>query len=115
VAGIIFLKTQQIKDIESFYTEKIGMQMWLRQEDCMILRHENLLLGFCSRPEIDRSGIITFFYKTKGEVDAIYEALSDIAHDVPKMNEKYQIYHFFASDPENRVIEFQCFLHPVDL
>jgi hypothetical protein len=91
------------------------MEMWLRQEDCIILRHENLLLGFCSRPEVDRSGIITFFYKTKSEIDGVYERLSDIAHDAPEINKKYQIYHFFASDPENRVIEFQCFLHPVEL
>ncbi len=63
MAGKIFLKTQKIKDIESFYAEKIGMRMWLRQEDCMILRHENLLLGFCLRSEIDRSGIITFFLR----------------------------------------------------
>jgi hypothetical protein len=74
-----------------------------------------LLLGFCSRPEVDRSGIITFFYKTKSEIDGVYERLSDIAHDAPEINKKYQIYHFFASDPENRVIEFQCFLHPVEL
>jgi hypothetical protein len=91
------------------------MQMWLRQEDCIVLRHENLLLGFCMRLEVDRSGIITFFYKTKGEVDAMYDALRDIAHDAPKINEKYQIYHFFTADPENRVVEFQSFLHPVDL
>lgn len=115
MAGIVFFKSQKIKAIESFYIEKIGMQMWLRQEDCVILRHENLLLGFCSRLEVDRSGIITFFYKTEGEVDCVYEMLRDIAHDAPVMNEKYQIYHFFASDPESRVIEFQCFLHPVDL
>jgi hypothetical protein len=41
--------------------------------------------------------------------------MCDIAYDPPKINEKYEIYHFFASDPENRVIEFQSFLHPVDI
>lgn len=91
------------------------MQVRLRQEDCVILRQENVLLGFCSRPEVDNSGIITFFYETKTEIDTIYEMLGDIAHDPPQTDHKYQIYHVFASDPENRVIEFQCFLHPVDL
>lgn len=25
------------------------------------------------------------------------------------------IYHFFTQDPEKRVLEFQCFLHPIDI
>ena len=115
MAGIVFLKTQRIGDLEAFYTEKIGMQMWLRQDDCVILKHENLLLGFCARSEVDRSGTITFFYKTIEEVDAVYDRLKDIAFTAPKMNEKYHIYQFYAHDPEARILEFQYFLHPVSL
>ena len=29
-------------------------------------------------------------------------------------NEQYQIYQFFAEDPEGRTLEFQAFLHPVE-
>jgi len=91
------------------------MKLWLRQEDCIILKHENLLLGFCTRAQIDHSGLITFFYETKDEVDAMYDRLKDIAQAVPETNEKYHIYRFFAHDPEHRILEFQHFLHPVDI
>jgi hypothetical protein len=45
----------------------------------------------------------------------MYTRLKDIAQDSPRENEKYHIYQFFAVDPEERILEFQCFLHPVDL
>jgi hypothetical protein len=115
MAGIIFFQTQAIAELEKFYTEKIGMQVWLRQEDCIILRHGNLLLGFCRRDEIERSGMITFVYKDKEAVDNTYARLKDIARESPRENSKYRIYQFFARDPEDRILEFQCFLHPVDL
>jgi hypothetical protein len=115
MAGIIFFKTQAIEALEKFYTGQIGMKVWLRQEDCIILKHGNLLLGFCTREAVDRSGMITFIYDNKGEVDRMYTRLKDIAQDSPRENEKYRIYQFFAVDPEERILEFQCFLHPVDL
>ena len=114
-AGIIFFKTRAIEALENFYTGEIGMQVWLRQEDCIILRHGNLLLGFCTREAVDRSGMITFVYKSRDEVDRMYTQLKDIARDSPRENEKYHIYQFFANDPEDRILEFQCFLHPVDI
>jgi hypothetical protein len=115
MAGIIFFKTQAISELEKFYADQIGMEVWLRQADCIVLRHENLLLGFCTRTEVDRSGMITFFYKNKEEVDTMYARLKDIARESPTENEKYRIYQFFARDPEDRILEFQCFLHPVDI
>ena len=115
MAGIVFLKTQRIEHMEEFYTRKIDMQIWLRQEDCIILKHENLLLGFCERSEFESSGTITFFYTTTEEVDAMYGRLRDVAHGAPEVNEKYHIYRFYAHDPEKRILEFQCFLHPVHL
>ena len=115
MSGIIFFKTQRIDDLEKFYTGMLDMSVWLRQEDCIILRHQNLLLGFCTRAEADRAGMITIFYTTRQEVDVIYDRLKEIAGAAPEVNEKYRIYHFFAQDPEKRVLEFQCFLHPVDI
>ena len=115
MAGIIFFKTQAIDKLEKFYTERIGMQLWLRQADCIILRHENLLLGFCTRNEVDRAGMITFVYQSREQVDKIYARLKDLARESPGVNEKYRIYQFFAHDPEDRVLEFQYFLHPVDI
>lgn len=113
MAGIIFLKTRKEKEIRDFYIHTVGMDMWLEQADCFILRHENLLLGFCSRDTADTAGIVTFFYQEKSDVDMMYTKLAHYIQTAPKVNDKYNIYHFFARDPEDRTIEFQAFLHPL--
>lgn len=114
MGGILFLKSKNVEKIKEFYQIQIGMDAWLEQEDCVILKHGNLLLGFCAREEIEKQGIITFFYPTREEVDSMYAKLWECATTELKENDKYQIYHFFAKDPENRTIEFQSFLHPMD-
>lgn len=107
--GIIFLKTKSLKEIISFYFHELNMSVWLKQEDCTILQKGNLLLGFCQRDSLDTQGMITFFTDSREEVDNLYEKLKDISDSSPKMNEKYGLYHFFARDPEGRVIEIQWF------
>lgn len=112
--GIVFFKTIDLDRIRSFYRSEIGCSLWLEQPDCAILKHGNLLLGFCRRDQADKGGIITFFYNEKKAVDRIYEKLRTIALSSPKKNEKYGIYHFFAADPDGRQIEFQWFMDGVD-
>lgn len=119
MSGIIFLKTRSLETVKEFYEGRIGMEVWLFQEDCIILKHGNLLLGFCEKPdmteaEIENGGLITFFYKTWEEVYDLHRKFSDIVEGELKVNEKYNIYHFFARDPEGRLIEFQQFLEPVE-
>lgn len=112
MSGIIFFRTKDLMKIKEFYLS-IGATVWLEQGDCVILKHSNLLLGFCKSEACEKNGVITFFYRTKEEVDLAYSELREIALAEPKENEKYRIYHFFAKDPENRTIEFQSFLHPL--
>jgi predicted lactoylglutathione lyase len=112
MGGIFFLRTMNQAELVEFYTDSIGMEIWLEQPDCVILKHDNLLLGFCERESRETEGMITFVYDTKEEVDTIYEKLQDIATGAPIENSKYQIYQFFAEDPEGRALEFQVFLHP---
>jgi nitroreductase/predicted lactoylglutathione lyase len=114
MSGIIFMKTRQLETLRDFYAEGLGCRIWLEQSDCLILRHGNLLIGFCERDETDRDGLITFFYDTRDEVDQLYERFKSIAASSPVANEEYDIYHFFASDPDGRRIEFQHFGHRVD-
>ena len=111
--GIVFLRTAQFEAVKSFYLDRVGMEVWLEQPDITILRHGNLLVGFCDHPEGGLEGVLTFFYDSREEVDAMYAKLSDIATTEPKENTKYRIYNFFGEDPEGRTIEFQCFLHPL--
>jgi catechol 2,3-dioxygenase-like lactoylglutathione lyase family enzyme len=115
VSGIVFLRTREFERVVAFYRERVGMTMWLEQPGIAILRHGNLLLGFHRQDEPDTQGVFTFFYETRGEVDAMHRRLVDVALGPPKENPKYRIYHFYGKDPEGRSIEFQQFLHPVSL
>ena len=113
-SGIIFLSTQMLKEIQDFYIDKVGCQLWLDQGSCVILKYGNMLLGFCDGKEADRDGTITFFFKTKGDVDRMYEKFKGTADSPPKENKKYRIYHFYTKDPEGRAVEFQYFMHAID-
>ncbi len=114
MAGIIFFKTMMLRNLVDFYVQELGMRIWLEQKDCTILNHGNLLLGFCERSSAELEGMITFFYPTKDRVDEMYAMLTHIAKTKPLENDAYKIYHFFAEDPEGRVLEFQTFLHPIE-
>lgn len=107
--GIIFFKTNKLDTLKEFYVNEVGCDIWLKQADCIIFKFGNMLFGFCDREVVDTGGMITFFYETQSEVDVMYEKLSSIAEALPSMNPKYDIYHFFAKDPEGRAIEFQWF------
>ena len=114
MAGIIFFRTKDLEAMKEFYHSRIGMTTWLVQSECVILKHGNLLLGFCEREETDSQGIITFFYQGCEDVDEMYRKLQPLAIDEPKENETYGIYHFFIKDPDDRLVEFQAFLYPLD-
>ena len=92
MSGILFLNTPDLDGIRRFYQAKIGMLLWLDQGDCVILKHGNLMVGFCKGEEISLGGLITFFYETKEEVDEIYQKLEPEANGSPKINEKFKIY-----------------------
>ena len=114
MSGIVFFGTNKLTELTDFYHKKIGCDIWLEQADCRIFRHNNFLLGFCTRKKIDINGIITFFFSNRREVDRFYEKYRSIAETPPVNNEKYNIYHFFIRDPEGRKVEFQYFNSPVD-
>jgi catechol 2,3-dioxygenase-like lactoylglutathione lyase family enzyme len=107
----VFLRTPERAATVAFYRERLGFERWLEQSGCTILEHENLLLGFCDGEEADTDGIVTLFYPDRGRVEARYDDLADIATSEPTYNEEYDIYQFFAEDPEGRTLEIQTFEH----
>jgi nitroreductase len=115
VSGITFYKTKDLNQIKSFYISKVGMRVWLEQTDCVILKHDNMLLGFCERDESEIQGTITFFYDTEADVDEMYEKMQEHVLGEPEVNDKYRIYRFYARDPEDRRLEFQSFRHQLDV
>lgn len=93
-----------------FYTSELAMTIWIEQEDCTILKRDNLVLGFCQRESADTGGIICFWFDTKRDVDVMYERFRSLAEGPPAENARYRIYHFFFRDPEGRRLEIQKFL-----
>ncbi len=112
MSGIIFFGTKDLAALKDFYVKQAGMKIWLEQADCTLLQHGNLLMGFCERTDIEAAGIITLFYPARHDVDAMYEKFRQVALGPPQINKKYEIYNFFAKDPEGRKVEFQAFLKP---
>lgn len=111
MSGITFLKTEDLEEIVTFYKDALDMVEWVVQDGCTILKHGNMLLGFCQAPISDTEGVITFFYNDKEKVDSMHHRLEDTADQAPKENTRYNIYNFYAVDPEGRTLEFQTFLH----
>ncbi len=113
MSGIIFFRTKMLASMVNFYQNKLDMELWLDQGVCKILKKGNLLIGFHEQPEADYEGLITFFFKTQEEVEKMYDSLSAISFKKPQENPKFNIFHFFAKDPEGRMLEFQTFMHPL--
>ena len=109
--GIVFFATEKLDSVTDFYIDKVGCELWLDQGACKILKHGNMLFGFCKSDHTDKEAVITFFYPEKEMVDSIYKQMESIAEEKPEMNPKFNIYHFYGRDPENRSIEFQYFDH----
>lgn len=110
MAGLIFFKTNDLELVREFYIERIGMKLWHDQGQCIILRYENLLMGFCQGEKETGGPCITFLYNSRARVDEEYERLKDIATTEPDLNTRFKIYHFWGKDPEGRTLEFQHFL-----
>ena len=118
LGGLVFIKTKDLPALANFYTETIGMQLWLQQPNIIILHHGNMILGFHQIQNVDEQqpdlqGMYTFVYPSLEQVDNMHAKLQHIADGKPRHNPRYKIYQFFAKDPEGRDLEFQAFLHPL--
>ena len=115
MSGIVFYATENHDAVVDFYRETMGADVRLEQPDCTILRYDNLLFGFCARDRTDDCGILTFVYPDRDAVDDAYAELSRVidadAIEEPHENERYDIYQFFAEDPDGRTVECQAFLN----
>lgn len=113
MSGIVFFKTQSLDIIHHFYHYTLEMKIWLEQPNCYIYKKGNLLLGFIAADVTEKEGIITIFNQNKEVIEKAYEQFSCLVTQELKVNPKFNIYHFYISDPEGRKIEFQTFLHPL--
>lgn len=114
MSGIVFFGSEDYEATVSFYVEEVGATVWVEQSTCTILKYDNLLFGFCEADETDTEGVLTFVTEGRPGVDEFYDRFADRARGEPHVNEEFDIYQFFASDPEGRTMEFQTFLHDTD-
>jgi hypothetical protein len=113
VSGIVFFHTERHDEVVAFYRDRLDATLWLDQPGCTILEHDDFRFGFCDRETTDDCGILTFYYDDRAAVDALYDDLEDVARGPPVENAEYDIYQFFAEDPDGRTVEVQTFLHPL--
>ena len=114
MSGIVFFGSAAHDDVVAFYVERLGADVWLEQPDCTVLQYDNMLFGFCDRADADTEGTVTFVVEDRDAVEALHAELADVAREQPHENERYEIYQFFADDPEGRTVEVQAFLHPTE-
>ncbi len=113
---IAFYPSQDLKATQQFYQNILELELSRDQGVCLIFKaNEGGFIGFCNHLEaIEKpSFIITI---VTDNVDAVYEKLERakvVLESKPKLNAKYQIYHFFARDPNGYKLEVQKFLEPL--
>ncbi len=116
MTGIVFFRTADRERVVEFYVDRLGARRWLEQDGrCTILRLDNLLVGFCSGDgtavEAETDGIVTVAVEDEAAVDRLYGDLDDVARGPPERVDAFDIYRFFATDPDGRTVEVQTFLH----
>ncbi|MBN2830199.1 MAG: nitroreductase family protein, partial [Candidatus Cloacimonetes bacterium] len=109
MGGIVFFKTTIYDAVKKFYLDILECSVWLEQSGICIVRHGNQLIGICHGNDADTDMLLTFFYSTRDEVEKVAAKLK--MSGKAKYNPDYDIYHFYANDPEGRRIEIQAFEH----
>ena len=111
---ITFLGTDDLKETSNFYQNILELTLYKDQKICLIFHvNRQSKIGFCEHIPVihdDKSPIITFVTE---DVDKLYNDLIKKGVEIaerPKLNKKFNIYHFFFKDPNGYTIEIQHFL-----
>ncbi|MHA2183108.1 MAG: VOC family protein [Promethearchaeota archaeon] len=111
---ITFLGTKDLKTTSDFYQDVLGLTIYKNQGLCLIFTiNPQSKIGFCTHMPVvhdEKSPILTLVTE---EVDEIYNILINKGlkiNEKPKINQKFNIYHFFLKDPNGYTIEIQKFL-----
>ena len=112
---ITFLGTEDLEKTSRFYQNVLGLTLYLDQGVCRIFNVNNQSkIGFCEHMSIihgEKNPILTLVTE---EVDEMYRKITSSEVKIPekpKINLKFNIYHFFLQDPNGYTIEIQKFLN----
>lgn len=114
-ACITFLKTRDLVQTHTFYTQVLGMPEVLDQRTCKIYRAgPSAYVGFCLTDEYTGSSevILTFVVEDVDNACRCFEEVGIQIEVQPRFNPQYNIYQFFMRDPNGYLIEVQHFHDP---
>ncbi len=113
---VTFLTCRDLDAASAFYGGVLGLPLVLDQGPCRIYRAAGeAFVGIClagARPVATEGVILTL---VTPEVDSWYQELARrevTLEGPPAVNPTYNIYNFFARDPDGHLVEFQKFLDP---
>jgi len=110
---IIFLGTDDLEATHNFYSDVLGLPLYKDQGACRIYDIPGGgRLGFCTHIPVtkaEKSPIITLLTE---DVDAVHTSIQQTGQnlDPPRINPRFKVYHFFATDPNGYWVEIQRFL-----
>ncbi len=117
---VTWIYTDDLDATATFYTGVLGLHQVFDQGLCRIMRmSQNSFLGVCvARPGryVEPKGVvITMVSEAESGVEAWYERFQQAGiatEGAPERHDDFNVYCFFAKDPNGYLIEFQCFLDP---
>ena len=113
---ITFVPVADLARSASFYETVLLLHLTLDQGGIRIYRAANGgFIGLCQSDgplSADDRLILTFVTDRVDEWHTRLTAQGVPTDGAPRENERYQIYHFFARDPDGYRLEVQRFLHP---
>jgi len=113
--SISFFGTNDLEKTDQFYKKFFDLDIYKDQGKCKIYKIPGAgMIAFCEHMEVltkNKSPIITFLTEN---VDEIYDKFNNMdgieLTTKPMKNEKFNIYQFFAKDPNGYTLEIQKFL-----
>ena len=111
---VTFIYATDLETSHRFYHDLLGLPLALDQGACRIYRVTSTsYVGVCDHRDPSPAGVILTF--VTDQVDAWHERLTEGGARVkgqPTYSERFDVYQFFAEDPDGYVIEIQRFGAP---
>lgn len=110
---LCFYPCADIDRTAHFYTEIIGLNVAMKEENQCVLNANSGNIGFVNYGDgIMASGhiCISFNCKDRNAVDAQYQRIKKMGYPVrttPAKHPKFPVYSFFLEDPNGYTVEFQ--------
>lgn len=112
--SITFLGAHDLEKTHRFYHDVLGLPLCKDQGVCRIYTvRPGCHIGFCTHLGAGNSDglILTFLTQNVDSMHARLTAAIDVqVEDVPAVNPQFNIYHFFARDPDGYRVEIQKFI-----